>query len=260
MTFSILFWNIWLYNQLDGKAGATHLLSELKRVVDLYKPDFIGLNEVLQHRQSDAPFVLTFLKQECGYIYNHYTPLSAYNDSWLDGLALCSRVKINKVQEVSLCKNSYAERRGYPGYELKALAGSIILPGQLNLQIIVTHAMPLVPLRMEAIKDHYEGTRKLNNLLRSGTYSKNTILAADMNEPGFVPRSFRAKVDDVMHFRTGPRANRTWRHNAHQRTPIRANLDQLYWSKGSDFDLQTFKVLKSNISDHRPCLAVFQQK
>lgn len=260
MTFSILFWNIWNQNQLGGEAGASRLLDELKDIVNQHTPDFIGLNEVLLHKQSDAPFVLKFLKQACGYTYNHYTPLSAYDDNRLDGLALCSRTKITAVQEIPLCKNSYATRRGYPGFELKALAANLTLPKQPNIQIIITHTMPLIPLRIEAFKDHYEGTAKLNRLVRSREYSKNTLLIGDMNEPGFMPRSLRARVADVMYAQTGSKTNHTWRHNARPRTPIRANLDYLYWNKESDFTLQSFKVLASNVSDHRPVLATFRRE
>lgn len=259
MTFSILFWNIWLYNQLNGEAEAGHLLSELKRVADQYNPDFIALNEVLKNRQNTNPFVLEFLNKQCGYVYNHYTALSAHDDNWLDGAALCSRTKITAVKEISLCNNSYATRRGYPGYELKALAANVTLPKQSGLQIIVTHAMPLIPLRIDALKDHYTGTNNINRLVRTAEYSKNTILAGDINEPGFMPRSLRSKVADVMHFQTGSRTNHTWHHNAHQLTPVRANLDQLYWSKESDFTLKDFQILASDASDHRPLLATFER-
>ena len=42
MTFSILFWNIWLDNQINGEENSKKLLVELKRLIERYKPDSIA--------------------------------------------------------------------------------------------------------------------------------------------------------------------------------------------------------------------------
>ncbi len=260
MTFSILFWNIWLDNQLHGKKGATHLLFELDRLANQYQPDFIGLNEVLKYKHDDIPFVLEFLKDQLGYAHNHYTTLSAHDDNWFDGAAFCSRDKIDSIKEFPLSKNSYATRRGYEGFNLQAMAAHLQLTTRHDLGIIVTHAMPLIPATTDILGDHYRGTHKLSQLIHSQEYSRNTILIGDMNEPRLMPRSLRGKLADVMHTETGSFFNPTWRHNAHRLTPLRCNLDYVYWSKDSDFYLKDFKVLSSNVSDHRPLLATFALK
>lgn len=123
-----------------------------------------------------------------------------------------------------------------------------------NINIIVAHLMHLRPY---TLKDHYQGAKKLENIVRSEKFSKNTILGGDFNEPGFMPKALKNNVKDVMHMRTGSKQNATWRYNAKPKTLIRANLDQLYWSKDSDFSLESFEVINTNVSDHRPIFATF---
>lgn len=38
---------------------------------------------------------------------------------------------------------------------------------------------------------------------------------------------------------------------------MRANLNQLFWSKDSEFTLENFEVVDSSASDHRPLFAKF---
>ncbi len=98
----------------------------------------------------------------------------------------------------------------------------------------------------------------LRQLVHSETYAKNTILIGDMNEWRLMPGAFRRKVADVMHSRTGTLLHPTWCYNAHRFTPLRANLDYVYWNTQSDFTLKDFKVLPTRVSDHRPLLATFE--
>jgi endonuclease/exonuclease/phosphatase (EEP) superfamily protein YafD len=255
MTFTILFWNIWLDNQIKGFDKSGPLLGELKRLSDEYKPNFMGLNEVLQATNSDKPFVSDFLKDVCGYAHSHYAPASPFTSDWLIGSALYSRHKFAIAESVPISNDTPAKRRGYAGCKLKVATARIHLGHKRSLNIIVAHPMHL---RVHTLKDHYEGTANLEKLIRSEKYAQNTILGGDFNEPGFMPRAFKNRVHDVMNFKTGSKLWPTWRHNAYTLTPVRANLDQLYWSKNSQFQLTEFKVLDSNISDHRPLLATFE--
>lgn len=99
----------------------------------------------------------------------------------------------------------------------------------------------------------------LSQLAHSNKISaKNTLIVGDMNEWRLIPDSFRSKVADVMHSRTGTLLNPTWRYNAHRFSPLRLNLDYVYWSKESDFSIKNFEVLLSSVSDHRPLLTSFE--
>jgi endonuclease/exonuclease/phosphatase family metal-dependent hydrolase len=257
MTFTIMFWNIWLDNQLKGPKGADKLLVELSRLISHHQPDFIGLNEVLQGSTSPAPFISDFLSQEYGYTYHRFAPSSPYTDDWIIGTAFYSRHKLKSTAAIAISKDTPAKKRGYGDHDLEAVSAKVVLPGRHKVNFIVAHPMFLRPHTM---RDHYEATANLEALLRSKKFAKNTILGGDFNEPGLMPRAFKHKVQDIMHFRTGSKLGTTWRHNGWRLTPIRANLDQLYWSKKSDFSLQHFQVLTSHVSDHRPILATFEFK
>ncbi len=250
-----MFWNIWLNNQINGAEGSTRLFNELERLANIFKPDFIGLNEVLQSSHANTPFISDFLNTKCGYTYSHFAPASPFTDNWTIGSALYSRVAFDNVKNVSISKDAPAEKRGYEGFEIKSIAASVIISGTRKLNIIVTHP---VHLRKHTLSDHYEGTSNLEKLIRSEEFSKNTILGGDFNEPKFMPNAFKNKVSNTMNFRTGSMRTPTWHHNAHSFTPLRANLDQLYWTKNSDFKLKEFKILKTNVSDHRPIFATFE--
>lgn len=256
MTFSILFWNIWLDNQINGKEKSGKLLRELKHLLETHNPDFIGLNEVLHGKDSNSSFILDFLKEECGYKYGFFALASQFDDNWLIGTGFCSKTKPITIKNVAISKDTPAERRGYTGYELKAIVAEMNLDKDEIVNIIVAHPMHLRPY---TLKDHYKGTKTLEKLVRN-ELSRNTILGGDFNEPGFMPKAFKKNMKDVMNMKTGTKRNATWRFNAHPNSLIRANLDQLYWTKNSNFELISFEVLESNVSDHRPILARFSSE
>jgi endonuclease/exonuclease/phosphatase family metal-dependent hydrolase len=255
MTFSILFWNVWYINQIEGDEKLNRLLQELKRLHDQYQPDFIALNEVVQPSKAPFPPVIEYL-QKLGYDYNHYAKMAHISDYWMSGVTLSSKFKLKDQQKHVISKNGSAARYGYPDIDKEIISAEIVLPDGPDVKIIVTHPSATV----DSVKQHMVGMRSLEKLIRSEPFAQNTLLVGDMNEWQFVPGSFRSSVRDVMHSRTGSILRPTWHHNARRFTPLRLNLDYVYWSKESDFYLKDFKILSSNVSDHRPLLATFQHK
>lgn len=253
MKFSILFWNLWVYNQIEAEARADRLFGELKRLVDEYQPDFIALNEAVQSHDGGPVPVLEYLKK-FGYTHNHHANMGRFKNYWLSGAALCSKLKLNEPQKIVISKHGFAAKRGYSNLYKEAISVHMALPAGRDLKVIVAHPLATI----DAFEDHFVATKKLNQLVHSKAYAENTILVGDMNEWRLIPGALRAKVSDVMHSRTGSLLNPTWRYNAHRWTPLRLNLDYVYWSKRSDFDLKGFKVLSSTVSDHRPLLATFE--
>ena len=253
MKFSILFWNVWFYNQIEGKSRADRLLSELKRFVDQHEPDFIALNEVVQSSDDGSVLVIEYLRK-LGYTHSYHPKLARFNDYWLSGAVICSRHKISQARSIVISKHGFAAKRGYPGYNKEAVSAHVALSGGHDLKIIVAHPLATI----DALNDHRVAMKKLNQLVRSKAYASNTILVGDMNEWRLIPGALRHRISDVMHSRTGSVLRPTWRYNAHRFTPLRLNLDYLYWSKQSDFALKDFTVLDSNVSDHRPLLATFE--
>lgn len=253
MKFSILSWNIWFYNQIEGPAREKRLFDELKRLVETHEPDLIAMNEVVQSYGGDSIPALKYL-DSLGYTHNHCADLGRLNDYWMSGAALCSKHRLKDPRRLVISKNGFAAKRGYPGYDKQAIGVRVAMPGKQEVRIIVAHPQATI----DDLHEHKAGMRRLENLLRSKDYSENTILVGDMNEWRMIPGAFRSKVSDVMHSRTGSILRPTWRYDAHRFSPLRLNLDYVYWSKRSDFSLKDFKVLASDASDHRPLLATFE--
>ena len=93
--FTIVFWNIWLDNQLDGPTGprSLKLLKEFDDLVAAHNPDCIGINEVLFESPDQAPFVFEHLKKH-GYHYAHFAYASPINKQWEIGAGLVSKYPV----------------------------------------------------------------------------------------------------------------------------------------------------------------------
>lgn len=253
MKFSILFWNIWFYNQIEGKARLDRLLNELKRLVEQYEPDVVALSEAVRILPDKSAPVIEHL-QKLGYDYSHCAHMAQLDDYSMSGVAICSRFPISQKQRIVISKNGYAFKKGYADLDKEIISVQMTLPGGQDLKVIVAH--PTAPI--DSLKEHRAGIENLSQLIHSKTYAKNTILVGDMNQWRLMPGALRHKISDVMRSRTGSLLHPSWRYEAHRYTPLRANLDYLYWSRQSDFSLKSFKVLASSVSDHRPLLASFE--
>lgn len=253
MTFSILFWNIWYHNQVHGDARYGRLLSELKHLTDQYQPDIIALNEVVRPSHAHVAPVIEYI-QKLDYPYNHCANMAQLDDYWMSGAALCSRFELLQKKRIVISKNGYAIKHGYEDLNKEAISAHITLPQGQDLKIIVAHPTATI----DSLKQHRIGKESLSRLVHSKTYANNTVLVGDMNEWRLIPGAFRHKVADVMHSRTGTVFKPTWRYEGHRFTPLRLNLDYIYWNKRSNFILKDFNILRSSVSDHRPLLATFE--
>lgn len=253
MRFSILLWNVWHVNQIESQNKLNQLLQELKRLSNQYEPDCIALCEVVQPSQDKTPPIVEYL-QELGYKHSHYAKMAHIGEYWMSGVALSSRIKLSDKQRHVISKNGSASRHGYPELDKEIISAAIAVPEGPDIRIIVAHPSAAA----DSLKQNRVGIKNLTKLISSEPFTKNTLLLGDMNQWRFMPGSFRSKVKDAMHVRTGSTFNPTWRHGARRLTPFRLNLDYVYWSKASDFRLKEFKVLSSDVSDHRPILATFE--
>lgn len=252
MVFSILSWNIWYRNQVNGDARFRQLLDELRMLTDQYQPDFVALNEVVQPLAAPRPPAVESL-QNSGYIHNFHRMIDFSDFSC--GISLSSRVRTYDYKTHVISKNVYPiAPPGQPTPNKEIISAKIALPKDRELKIIVAHP----PAIADSRKEHAVGMKNLEKVIRSDEYKQNTILVGDMNEWRLIPLSFNRKVTDIMHSRTGTFFRPTWHYNARRSTPLRLNLDYIYWSRNSDFSLVDFKVLPSRTSDHLPFLATFE--
>lgn len=255
MKIKVLFWNVWLDNQINGESESNKLIDELSSLIEELNPDIIGLNEVLQNVNENTPFIYRHLNK-LGYKYNYFAPASPFTDEWLIGAGMASKIKPDEQNNIIISNDSPAAKRGYENHKVKAIAASFSLNNS-HFNLIVAHP---IHLQSYTLKDHFQATDKLLELVQSKEYANNTILGGDFNEPLMMPASFRGKSRSILNSRSGTILNPTWTLNAGKYTPIRANLDQIYWTKKGKVDLSSFKVIRSNVSDHKPLFATFEIK
>ena len=253
MTVKVLFWNVWLENQLRGIKRTENLLDELKIILEKYNPDCIGLNEVLKHSDHEIPLLNDFLEKK-GYIYHHYSNGSPFTDEWDIGSALCSKFPLKNVQEIELGRNVTAEKKGHFNLPVKAIAAKIAINSKVDIGVIVAHPINLKP---SSIIDHFRHTKELAKFVKNSEFSINTIIGGDFNEPMHFPASFKRLTKKELHHKTGSKIDPTWRHNTWKKTPLRANLDRLFWTKNGALEIIDFEIVKTHISDHRPIFAEF---
>lgn len=253
MKLKVLFWNVWLENQLKGPEKTNQLLSELESIINKYQPDCIGLNEVLKHSEHEIPIINSWLHSR-GYIHNHFSRGSPVSKEWDIGSAICSKYPIIKFQEIELGDNATARKRGHGEHQVKAIATKIKITKNTSVGFIVAHPINLKP---STLVDHFKHTKNLSDFVLDSDYSQNTIIGGDFNEPMHFPKSFKSRTDKHFHHKTGSKMSPTWRHNTWKITPLRANLDRLFWSKDGFLELEHFEIIKSHISDHRPIFATF---
>jgi endonuclease/exonuclease/phosphatase family metal-dependent hydrolase len=253
MQFSVLYWNVWLDNQIRGQAAAQGFLDELARVVKQCKPDVIGLNEVMRHVDAKTPFVLDFL-QQLGYQHIHFTPASPVNDEWVWGSGIASKMPLKAIEEIDLSEEADARKHGYPGHTVKAIAAKVLLPYAKHFQMVVAHPLYIRPHTTRA---HFDAISALQTLMKTKKFAARTILGGDFNESAYWPWSFYRAMRQGLNFKTGSILHPTWLYEAWRWNPIRANIDQLYWTKDQAIKLLQFEVIKSKASDHRPIFARF---
>lgn len=254
MKFSVFSWNIWHINQISGKDKLNHLLQELKNLANQYNPDCFVLCEVVQPDQNKLPPVVEHLRK-LGYVNYHYGRMIIMEspDYCMSGVAICSKFKLTDKQQHVISKNGSAAKFGYPDFDKEIISATMSLPQGSKIKVVSAHPTATI----DGIKPHTDGIRNISKLMHSPEFAENTILMGDMNQWRFLPRSLQARLTDIMHVKNGSFLKPTWRYNAHRFTPLRLNLDYVYWSKTSDLQLKSFKVLSSSVSDHRPLLATF---
>lgn len=249
MEFSVLFWNIWLENQVAGPNRSKKLLNTLKDVINNYKPDCIGLNEVLRGKNETSPFVTDFFKN-LGYKYVHFASFGPHSEKWDIGNAVCSKYPLKTVKNIVLGRNIIAERKGFFGHLNKAITAEVSLTNKVTIKLIAVHP---IYLDTHNFIEHYRHMKSLANFLEQDKNLGNTIVGGDFNEPFHMPRSMKKNF----YHKTGTFINRTWRNNASKRAFIRFNLDRVMWAKEGSLELKKFEVIRNDISDHRPLYSLF---
>lgn len=247
--FSTLFWNVWVESQLD-KAKNAKLHARFDEIISTFKPNAIGLNEVVTDKSGRAPLLQHL--EKLGY-RTFFVPFSPEKNGHFSGSAFASLEEPVDIQYQELGPDKLGARRGHPGHTIKLIQVKLPHYGQ-QVNVVVNYLAHLVPYNWATHLKHH---RAFRNLMRAPDLQKATIIGGDFNQFKFMPRLWKARQH--YHRATGSLLNPTWRW--HGKIPlIQANYDNIFWTKCDTLTLEEFHVLNRHPSDHAPLIARFSVK
>jgi len=247
--FRVIFWNVWASNQAQ-QARLDLLCARLGELIEVYSPDVFGLNEVVFDEEAGWSQVVRYLETR-GYQV-HFVPHGPEGLGMLAGSALATRSMPQRVLEPVLGPDKTAEYRGFPGHDVRAIDAVIpVGEGDAQIQLIVAYWAHLVPQNWEAHRMHVRAFSE--HLLAEA--SGPLIMGGDFNELKGMPaiRALARKYNRI----TGNFWRPTWRWAGQRRRLLRANYDNILWSRENGIELVDFKVLPFAPSDHAPLYAKF---
>lgn len=244
--FTALFWNVWVESQF-AEHKLQLLRARLDNIVAAHQPDAFGLNEVLADKDGHSP-LLKHLEAQ-GY-RTFFAPFSPERNGLYSGSALVSRVTPTSITYHELGPDKYAAIRGFPGHTVKLIQAR--LPhGKQHVNMVVNYLAHLVPWNWPTHLKHHKAFRAI---IRAAELQQRTIIGGDFNQLKFMPRMWGAK--SLYHRATGNLFHPTWKLIG--KIPvIQANYDNIFWTKCGTLNLQEFKILDRNPSDHTPLVAKF---
>src|SRR3989344_946053 len=253
MNFSVVYWNLQLDNQLEGKRGAGKLFNALDRLIEEYHPDCFGLNEVLKAcDKGKMPFVLEYLKKK-GYTHIYYANSGKWTDKWDIGEGIVSRYPLISPKEVVL-GGHFSKGSHLHDSEAKAIITGVKLKNSITPKLVVAHLMHLRP---HTLPTHFQHQKNLTNYVAKLPASDFVIAGGDFNEFKIMPLSFARRNKGKLHAKTGYFKEMTWHKKARKSAILRANPDRIFWSKNPGLKLKEFKVIPIYASDHKPLYAKF---
>ncbi len=245
--FTTLFWNVWVESQV-AQARLQKLRQRLDGIIKTNAPDVIGLNEVLVDRKTGASPLIKHLEAH-GY-QTLFAPFSPEKEDYIGGSVLATRVKPSSINVHELGPDRYGQWRGHPGHTIKLIYARIP-HGTKQINVVVNYLAHLMPYNWPTHIKHHKAFRLL---MKDPELQQRTIIGGDFNQLKFMPRLWGSRA--VYHRATGSFTHPTWKFLG--KLPIiQANLDNIFWTKCGEINLEEFTILERWPSDHAPLLARF---
>lgn len=249
-TVTVIYWNIWFKSQTDP-ARFRVLKKRFDELIEEHDPDAFGLNEVLISRKNGKSQLLTYL-EKMGF-HATFTGFSPINPKHITGSALVTKKKPKKVDIAEIGPDNVAKtKRGLDGHTIKTITASYPIDGVKDLSIAVVYLAHIVPYNWLTHLIHLKNFRKM---LSEEHLRSNSIVGGDFNEFKYMFKFWHGRHNH--HRKTGSYLNPTWTWHGLSASPLRANYDNILWSKKSPLSLRKFKVLDRKPSDHAPIIGVF---
>jgi endonuclease/exonuclease/phosphatase family metal-dependent hydrolase len=245
---TIIIWNIWFKTQLSDKK-LSKLKSQLKKYIDKYSPDVMGIHEVLTDRETGYSEVIGHL-ESLGY-YVESMPSSPIRTHWLIGNVIAYKKKPIKSGTHVLGPDTPARWRGHNGYNVSLMYGDIQLPGGKTVHFVLNYLAHIVPYNWRTHLIHLNSFQKF---IAQKRFNTRTIVAGDFNEFKWMLPIWNRRFNR----RTGNVIKPTWRFHGRALWPLQANYDNVCWDKDGSVELEDFQVLDMLPSDHSALLAIFK--
>ena len=254
MQITSLFWNTWLDNHIKSEERYHRLSGFLEDLLTEHQPDVIGLNEVVAYRDN-PPKLLANLEKH-GY-HTEYTVNSPLDNNWKIGSILASRYKMTDLQVHEIGEDVLATHRGFPDNSIRQTFATIHASSEVKFTFGVVHLLALYP---RAVAAHYRQAQPMADIMNKlARESQPVIIGGDFNEFRLLPGSVYSRVKSNYHRQTGTVVWPTWSALGYALSPVRANYDHIYWSRGNDhIELSDFTVIKRHPSDHAPLVGIFE--
>ena len=253
MTFSIVYWNIWLDNQLNEDRCRASIIPDLEAMIARYKPTSFGLCELLTRRDDGSSEVLKCL-QKHGYVYQALAPAADWDDVWCIGEVIASRVPLRDTLFTPL--GAHFSNQGLDiTHDRFAVSARVDMGASRPFTVTVAHLLHLAP---SALNVHYRHQQVLRQLVQKYADTGDIIVGGDFNEPRLFPFSFASRTRQRLVGKTGTVLRPTWHFEAWHSMKLGMNLDKIFWTKDSGLRLIRFRLLPYESSDHLPLYAEFE--
>jgi endonuclease/exonuclease/phosphatase (EEP) superfamily protein YafD len=134
---------------------------------------------------------------------------------------------------------------------VRAIDADIPTGNGVDVRVVVNYWAHLAPYNWLTHRQHAQA---FGGHLAAGEAGP-TIIGGDFNE--FKGMAAIRRLGGTYHRATGTFWQPTWRWHGKRHLLVRANYDNVLWSRGGVLELQQFEVLPLAPSDHAPLVARF---
>lgn len=247
MQISAIFWNVWFDIQDGTHDDGVALLERLSQLVTEYKPDIIGLNEVLATRGSHESKIVTAL-ESMGYAV-HFSPVYEHSDHAVTGNIFATTLPVARVTHHHM-ERVIGREPQHKFYKQTQMIEAELTVAEQPLTVFVTHLASIWPRQWPT---HIRQRKAFDKLIQTPGH-ENVIIGGDFNELKMMVPWLQVSRYKTL---TGTIVRPTWRWRATKRSIVHGNLDRILFGKKGNLRLKSFRVLPRKPSDHAPLVAIF---
>lgn len=238
-------------NQMGDDDLFVGLCDDLKNIIDTHSPDAVALNEVLANHTTPAR--LEGVLKALGYKHVVFVRSGSWGEDYDIGNLIASKKPLRRLEPIILGAHLTEDDGLDYSQQDKAAVAEIKINTDVTVLIISAH---LMRLRTNELLEHMRHQKKVSNYLKQLDDEVPFVLCGDFNEPNLFPLSFTLMNFLKYGHKSGGVLRPSWQPGGNADSVFRANPDKVVWNKQL-LHLQSFQIVESSTSDHRPLIATF---